>query len=89
MLKAVKKAESLKNEAGELFKQHKYSEANNLYNQCLELFPANPQYNSTIYLNWAISHSKMKKYDDALNDLNEAIKLNEKYAKAYVKWAEI
>lgn len=32
MLKAVKKAESLKNEAGELFKQHKYSEANNLYN---------------------------------------------------------
>lgn len=31
----------------------------------------------------------MKKYDDALSDLNEAIKLNEKYAKAYVKWAEI
>jgi len=27
----------------------------------------------------------MKKYDDALGDLNEAIKLNEKYAKAFVK----
>lgn len=89
MLKAVKKAETLKTEAGDLFKQNKFSDANAIYTQCLELFPANPHYNSTIYLNRAISNSKMKKFDDAISDLNEAIKLNEKYAKAFVKRAEI
>jgi tetratricopeptide (TPR) repeat protein len=89
MFKAVKKAETLKNDAGELFKAGKYAEANAVYSECLELFPANQQYNSSIYLNRAISNSKMKKLDESIKDLNEAIRLNEKYAKAFVKRAEI
>lgn len=84
-MKSIKKAETLKNEAAERFKKGEYNEANNIYTQCLELFPNNPQYNSTIYYNRAISYSKQKKYDESLADLNKAIELNEKYAKAFVK----
>ena len=88
-MKAIKKAESLKTEAADHFKKGDYNEANKIYTQCLELFPNNPQYNSTIYLNRAISYSKQKKFDESLADLNKAIELNEKYAKAFVKRAEI
>jgi len=59
-MRAVKKAETMKNEAAEFFKKGQYKEANEVYTQCLELFPNNPQYNSTIYLNRGISYSKMK-----------------------------
>lgn len=88
-MRAIKKAETLKNEAADHFKKGNYNEANAIYTQCLELFPNNPQYNSTIYLNRALSYSKQSKFDLALQDLNKAIQLNEKYAKAYVKRAEI
>lgn len=88
-MRAVKKAESMKNEAAEFFKKGSYKEANEVYTKCLELFPNNPQYNSTIYLNRGISYSKLKLYEESLQDLNKAIELNEKYAKAFVKRAEI
>ena len=88
-MRAIKKAENLKNEAAEHFKKGEYNEANSIYTQCLELFPNNPQYNSTIYLNRAMSYSKQKKFEESLADLNKAIELNEKYAKAFVKRAEI
>lgn len=41
-MKAIKKAETLKNEAADHFKKGQYKEANLIYTQCLELFPNNP-----------------------------------------------
>jgi len=41
-MRAIKKAENLKNEAADHFKKGDYSEANKVYTQCLELFPNNP-----------------------------------------------
>jgi len=76
-------------DAGELFKAGMYLDANNLYNLCLEIFPANNEFTSIIYLNRSASYWKLKKLDKALIDLYEAIKHNEKCGKAYVKWAEI
>ncbi len=41
-MRAIKKVETLKNEAADLFKKGSYNEANDLYTQILELFPNNP-----------------------------------------------
>ncbi len=84
-MKAIKKAETLKNEAADMFKAGKYNEANGHYTLILDLFPNNNSYNATIYLNRAISYSKMKKFEESLKDIDKAISLNEKYAKAHVK----
>lgn len=87
--KNLKKAENMKKEAGDLFKAHKYQEANDMYSECLKLLAGNGHYNSPIYLNRAMTFSKMKKFEDALTDLNKAIELNDQYNKAFVKRAEI
>ena len=55
----------------------------------MELFPNNKSYNSSIYLNRALCHSKLKNNDKALLDLNRAIEANPDYAKAFVKRGEI
>ena len=88
-LKKARKTESLKAEAGELFKKGNYAEAIISFTAWLELFPNNKNYNALIYLNRAIWHSKLKKNDEALADLNKAIECNEDYAKAYVKRGEV
>lgn len=87
--KNVKKAEGVKTEASGFFKVGKMADAIEKFTECLTFFPTNATYNSTIYLNRAIAHSKMDKYELALEDLNEAIKLKENYAKALVKRSEI
>lgn len=53
-LKKVKKTESMKNEATECFKSGDYENAIKAFTECLELFPNNKSYNSSIYLNRAI-----------------------------------
>ena len=55
----------------------------------MELFPNNKTYNASIFLNKAISHTKLKKNEEALEDLQKAIECNEDYAKAYVKRGEV
>mmetsp|Transcript_35135 Transcript_35135/g.34814 ORF Transcript_35135/g.34814 Transcript_35135/m.34814 type:complete len:118 (+) Transcript_35135:373-726(+) len=53
-LKKIKRTETLKTEASDLFKDNKYEEAIEGFNACLDLFPNNKTYNSSIYLNIAI-----------------------------------
>lgn len=88
-LKNVRKAENLKKEAGEFFKQGKFEEAYAKFGSCLEFIPNNVVYNSTIYLNRALTSYKMKDLREAIVDLDSAIKLNPEYAKALVKRADI
>ena len=88
-LKRVKKTDLMKNEANEFFKVGEYENAIKGFTECLELFPHNKVYNSSVYLNRAISYSKLKRQDTALKDLNKAIECNEDYAKAYVRRGEI
>lgn len=87
--KNVKKAEAVKTEATGFFKIGKMADAIVKFTECLEFFPTNGAYNSTIYLNRAIAYSKMDKNTEALEDLNKAIELKEDYAKALVKRSEI
>lgn len=88
-LKKVKKTETLKTEASDFFKSGDYESAIKGFTECLELFPNNKSYNSTIYLNLALCHSKLNRPDMALKDLNQAIENNQDYAKAFVKRGEI
>ncbi len=83
--KIVRKAANAKTEAGDFFKAGKYKEAIEKFTECLAFFPSNKSYNSALFLNRAIAYSKLKQYEDALNDLNGAIDLNANYAKAFVK----
>jgi len=53
-LKKVKKTESMKNNASDFFKSGSYEDAIKGFTECLELFPNNKTYNSSIYLNRAI-----------------------------------
>lgn len=88
-VKRLKKTESLKEEASSHFKSGDFKKAIEGFTACLELFPNNKNYNSSIYLNRAICFSKLKEQDKALQDLNRAIECNPDYAKAYVKRGEI
>ena len=85
----IKKAATMKDEAAAIFKENKYEEAINKFEECLKLDELNANYNSTILLNTAICYSKINKNDLALKALNKAILYNPKYAKAYVKRGEI
>ena len=60
-----------------------------MFSKCLEVDPMNHNYNSTIYLNRSIAHSKMGKHMNALEDLNKSIEIKPDYAKAYVKRGEV
>jgi tetratricopeptide (TPR) repeat protein len=89
VIKMLKKATTMKDEAAVIFKDGKYEEAIVKFEECLQLDELNANYNSTILLNIAISYSKLNKNDLALKALNKAILYNPKYAKAYVKRGEI
>ena len=63
----------MKNNASECFKEGNYEDAIKGFTECLDLFPNNKTYNSSIYMNRAISFSKLKKNEEALEDLSKAI----------------
>ena len=85
----MRKADAYKTEAGAFFKSGDFESAKGKFSDCLALFPDNKSYNSTIFLNRALTSYKLKDPRQAIADLDEAIKLNPKYAKAYVKRADI
>lgn len=84
-MKQLKKSQTLKEEASEIFKAGKFKEAIEKFNECLEIDPLNANFNSTILLNISICQDKLDNKKDALKTLNQAIKYNPKYSKALVK----
>ena len=53
-MKQLKKSQTLKEEASEIFKAGKFKEAIEKFNECLEIDPLNANFNSTILLNISI-----------------------------------
>jgi len=84
-MKALKKSQNMKEEASAIFKEGKYAEAMEKFNECLALDPLNANFNSTILLNISICQDKQGNKQDALRTLNKAIKYQPRYAKALVK----
>lgn len=89
LIKLSKKSISMKEAASEIFKEGKFAEAIESFEECLKLDDLNAAYNSTLLLNIAIAHNKLDKKEEAIRALTRAVKYNPKYAKAYVKRGEM
>ena len=72
-----------------MFKNNDYANAIDAYTSLLELDPDNKEFNSTIIANRALCHQKLGKLTEALKDINQSIKLNENYVKAYLRRGHI
>jgi len=89
LLKNLKKFEEYKENANGEFKKGNYEEAIKLYTECLQLDPEFRSYNSIIHCNRGAAYMSLKKYHEALADINKSIELDHQYAKAYFRRAEI
>jgi tetratricopeptide (TPR) repeat protein len=63
----------LKEKASNLFKDKNFEGAAEKFRECLTIDPLNLNYNATIYLNIAIALNKLKKNEEALDELNKAV----------------
>jgi serine/threonine-protein phosphatase 5 len=73
-------AEELKNQGNLKFKEKKYSEAVEYYTKAIEIQPT-----SVYYCNRSLNHIHLENYGLALQDAEEAIKLDPKNPKAYFR----
>lgn len=90
MMRQKSKALKEKKEKGnELFKVGKHRDALVLYNEALAIDPLNKDTNSKLYYNRALVNTKLGNLKDAVNDCNEALKINDKYLKAILKRAKL
>jgi len=83
-----KRAKSLKQtkEEGNLaFKSSNWTKAHELYSQALQIDPCNKATNAKLYFNRATVAAKLKKFQDSIADCDEAVKLDDKYLKAFVR----
>ena len=77
------KAEALKSEANEYFKQEKFQQAVEFYTKALELNPKKAVY----YANRSIANLRLENFGYALNDASKAIECDRNYLKAYYRRA--
>ncbi len=75
------RAEQLKSEANDFFKQEKFAQAEDFYSKAIELDNANAVY----YANRAFAHLKQENFGSALTDASKAIELDSSYIKAYYR----
>ena len=87
--KLIRSLEKAKKSANTLFKEKKYEEAITKYEKVITIDPTNCQFNSVIISNKATCLKLLGKKKEALNTLKEALKINPKYGKAYLKKADI
>lgn len=84
----MKKQQSLKEEASALFKDKKYGEAIQKYEECSKLDSINKKFNATLYYNKGLCYQELKDYEGCLLALDKSIRMNEGYTKAFIKRGE-
>lgn len=77
----VQKAERLKNEANELFRTKKFTEALMLYQEAADMNPAS----AMILCNRAFAHIKLENYGQAVADADRSLDLDPHFIKAYYR----
>ncbi|XP_073255098.1 tetratricopeptide repeat protein 12-like isoform X1 [Porites lutea] len=73
-------AEKLKAKGNEAFKEGKFTEAISNYTMAINKFSSNP----VLYTNRAQAYIKLEDFDSAIEDCNLALKIDEKWVKAFV-----
>ena len=81
-LRTMKKLERARNEANDFFKRGRYSDAVTHYSDALEIDPPNKITNAKLLGNRAMARMKIKEYDLAREDCDQALKLDPTYTKA-------
>ncbi|EXJ89405.1 hypothetical protein A1O3_02472 [Capronia epimyces CBS 606.96] len=81
-LRTMKKLDRAKTEANNLFRRGKYSEAVAAYTEALSIDPANKATNAKLLGNRAMARIKIKEFEEAKTDCDQALKLDPTYMKA-------
>ena len=81
-LRMVQKLDKMKEEGNSHFKSGRYQQAVDVYSTALEVDPLNKSTNSKILNNRAMCYSKLKQWQNAIQDCDNAIKLDPSYTKA-------
>lgn len=81
--KRAKSLKQMKEDGNAAFKTSNWSKAHELYTQALEIDPCNKATNAKLYFNRATVAAKLKKFQESVSDCDEALKLDEKYLKAF------
>jgi DnaJ family protein C protein 7 len=84
----IKEIDERKSAGDECFKTGDHQGAIDAYSLCLALTKTNRPFSSKLHLNRGICHLRLKQYDSAVKDFNNAIYYNDKYIKAYLRRAE-
>jgi DnaJ family protein C protein 7 len=82
LLRTVQKLTRTKEEGNNAFKAKDYRKAIELWSEALGVDPQNKDMNSKILQNRAQAYINLKEYENAINDCDEALKLDPSYVKA-------
>lgn len=81
-LRMVQKLDRMKEEGNSHFKGGRYQQAVDIYTSALEVDPTNKGTNSKLLNNRAMCYSKLKQWQNAIQDCDKAIQLDPSYTKA-------
>ena len=85
----IRNLEKAKKTANGLFKEKKYEAAIEKYDKVVQIDPTNCQFNAVIISNKATCLKLMGKKKEAITVLKEALSINPKYGKGYLKKADL
>lgn len=89
MLKKTERIEELKESGNRAIKDKNFDLSIKNYSEALSIDPKNLKYNSIILSNRALAYVNKKELKKALDDINQSIKLNDKYLRAYLRRGDI
>jgi len=84
-LKQIEKQNSLKEKASQKFKQGNIQEAIQTLKECIQMDDLNSFFNSTVHFNIGLAWCKLEEWQKAIGSFSDAISLNQKYSKAFIK----